>query len=250
VLQALEIFEAELGPAHPHTAEIRIAAGASLPDPRLAAEILSRGCAALDRFAGEQTAQRVRCLAHLAHQSDESGQPTVARDTWLRAAVLLHLLPPGDTALAIAEIALVRGYAALHSDHRADAIAGLKAALPSDAPAVEWWRRSEQAELRLCLGLNLAAEGRTREARDELTAAVAGFAAIVGADPSRDIMAPRYLSRARVELAALLAEGDADDQRRAIAELEEAARWYRSAGPAFAWRVDAITARRASMNVK
>ncbi|MBZ5711017.1 protein kinase domain-containing protein [Nannocystis pusilla] len=244
VLRALEIFETELGPAHPHSAVIRIAASAALTDPRMAAEVLDRGCSVLERFAADRVAQRAMCLAHLGHRREESGEPAAARMAWRQAAALVRQMPPEDTELTRPEVALIRGHAALLVGPVGDEIAALRATLTPSVDSGEWWHVVQQAELQLCLGLNLAAQGEVAEARERIAEAVAGLATIAGG--SRDVSLPRVLARARLELAGLLlASEDEADRQRGLAELDAAEQWFRGAGEAFAWRLAAIAKLRA-----
>ncbi|MCY1009020.1 tetratricopeptide repeat protein [Nannocystis pusilla] len=246
VLRALEIFETELGPAHPHSAVIRIVASVSLTDPRMAAEVLERGCSVLERFAADRVAQRAMCLAHLGQRHEEAGELAAARSAWREAAALARRLTPDDTALTRPEIALIRGYAALRLGPVGDEIAELRAAFAPSGASGEWWLAVQQAELHLCLGLNLAAQGELDEARQHLTDAVAGLASVTVAAQARDVSLPRLLARARVELASVLLAGQgAVDRQRALAELDAAEQWFRGAGDAFAWRVAAIEGLRA-----
>ncbi|MFZ6184852.1 protein kinase domain-containing protein [Nannocystis pusilla] len=246
VLRALEIFETELGPAHPHSAVIRIVASVSLTDPRMAAEVLERGCSVLERFAADRVAQRAMCLAHLGQRHEEAGELAAARSAWREAAALARRLTPDDTALTRPEIALIRGYAALRLGPVGDEIAELRAAFAPSGASGEWWLAVQQAELHLCLGLNLAAQGELDEARQHLTDAVAGLASVTVAAQARDVSLPRLLARARLELASVLLAGQgAEDRQRALAELDAAEQWFRGAGDAFAWRVAAIEGFRA-----
>ncbi|MDC0720948.1 serine/threonine protein kinase [Nannocystis bainbridge] len=241
VLRALEIFEMELGPAHPHSAVIRIVASVSLTDPRMAAEVLERGCSVLERFAAERVAQRAMCLAHLGQRHEEAGAVAPARAAWREAAVLARQLTADDTALTRPEIALIRGYAALRLGPVGDEVAELRAVFAATAASGEWWLAVQQAELRLCLGLNLAAQGEQVEAREHLTEAVAGLATVTAAAQARDVSLPRLLARARVELAtSLLLSQDPADRARATVELAAAEQWFSGAGDAFAWRLAAI----------
>ncbi|WAS96008.1 serine/threonine-protein kinase [Nannocystis punicea] len=246
VLRALEIFETELGPAHPHSAVIRIVASVSLTDPRMAAEVLERGCSVLERFAADRPAQRAMCLAHLGQRHEEAGELAPARSAWREAVALVRRLAPEDAAMTRAELALIRGYAALRLGPAGDEIAALRAAFAPSGASGEWWLAVQQAELHLCLGLNLAAQDEVAEAREHLADAVAGLASVTGASLARDMSLPRLLARARVELASLLlASQDEADGQRALVELDAAEQWFRGAGDAFAWRVAAIEGLRA-----
>lgn len=245
MLQALAIFESELGEAHPHSAEIRIAATSVITDPRTSVELLRKGCSALDRLAVDQVSQRAQCLAHLAGLYDECGEASAAREARERAARLARQIPPDDATLGVPEVALILGYAALGDGRLDEARAGLRAELKALESTSEWWQQLLRAELQLCLGLGLAAEGRRPEAVEAVAAAVGGYEALVDAGTVRDVSLQRGLGRARVELASLLAKGgDAVEQQRARAELDAAERWYERAGDAFAWRLDQITALR------
>lgn len=251
MLQALAIFEAELGEAHPQSAEIRIAATSVITDPRTAVELLRKGCSALDRLAVDQVSQRAQCLAHLAGLYDECGEPSAAREARERAARLARQIPPDDATLGAPEIALILGYAALGDGRLDEAQAGLRRELKALESTTEWWQQLLRAELQLCLGLGLAAEGRGPEAVEAVAAAVGGYEQLVDAGTVRDVSLPRGLGRARVELASLLMRsGDAGERRRARAELEAAERWYRGAGAAFVWRIDQITLLRAHIPVE
>ena len=241
--RALAIFEAELGPAHPHTVEARIVTSAFTRDPQSAIDLLSHGCALLDGFAPDHFAQRAHCLNHLATHAQDAGELDLARDALTRARALVDRDATRDARLDPITAALIRGYAALLTRTHPQAIAELRAALATlpEAPD-EWWARRHRAELELCLGLHLLADGAASAARETLTRSVDDFSHVEG--KTNDALLPRTVARARLALAeALLAD---EDPTRARAELDAAESWYRTAGDSFAWRLESIAALRKS----
>ena len=248
--RALAITEAELGSAHPQTIELRIAAAARTADPRQGVDLLRRGCAAIERFAAENVVQRTTCLSHLGEHAEEAGDASTAGEARRQAAALLERIGPGDPTPYRAEVALIRGHAALLADARGPAIEALRAALADQAPGDEWWQRALRAEIELCLGLLLLADGHPAAARDVLASAVDQLN--VPDATAQDLISVRRLNRARVALARALLAGEANgnDVIRATAELAGAERWYAGAGEAFAWRLAEIAAIRVAEGLR
>jgi hypothetical protein len=237
--RALAIFEAELGPAHPHTVELRIAVSAYTRDPQTALDLLTRGCTAFESFAPDRLAQRALCQFHVATHARAVGEQDIARDALARARELVA--HDAGASLEPTDATLIRGWAGLLDGAHADAIAGLRQALDATSAAPgEWWPRRRRAELELCLGLNLLAEGSHTAARDVLQASVDDFTAVAG--NTRDVLLPRHVADARLALAEALIAGD--EPVLAASQLDAAEAWYREAGDAFAWRLAAVAALR------
>lgn len=163
----------------------------------------------------------------------------MATVAWHEAAELLRRDAAGGAAQdQPTEALLLRAHVALHTGSRTFAeplLAALRAAIEATSvPSPTWWQRRDLAELRLVLGLHLRGAARGEEAAAALTAAVADFTA--GEVQPRDVLGQQRLTRARVELAALVLAGFGAAAE--VAPLLGAAEsWYRGAGPAYRWRL-------------
>ncbi|HEY0133581.1 MAG TPA: tetratricopeptide repeat protein, partial [Nannocystis sp.] len=230
--RALDIFASAFGPAHPQTMEVRIMTARYLRDPNAAWALVLPGCEALGRFLPEDFGRRAFCLAELAHHEAEAGHVATAASHRQQASALLAgrpaALPVGQTAIIEAEAARDRG-------EPDPGVAQLRAAIARyshEAPS--WWERRDRAELLLVLGENL---GPTAEAVATLTAAVADFEASKA--QASDVYGEQCLARAHLRLAELLARGFG--AKEAISRhLTAAETWYQAAGPAYAWRLQAL----------
>ncbi|MBL9101956.1 MAG: protein kinase [Myxococcales bacterium] len=237
--RALELFETALGPAHPQTLDVRIAAGRYTQGPLAAAELLAPGCDAVARFSPDNLAQRSRCLADLAHHHDEAGRSREAMNLWAEAdALLARARRAGEVPLSEVEQLLIQAGGATAGETVLPLQQWLTANFPeaarSDEAAIEWWRRRDRADIRLVLGLQLRGLARDAEAQSTLAAAIADYEATQG--QTRDVIGQQHLARARLELAALRLE--AGRPREEISPLLDASEaWYRAAGPDYAWRI-------------
>ncbi len=231
--RALAIFDAELGPAHPHTVEARIVTSAYTRDPHAAIDLLSHGCALLDSFAPDHYVQRAHCVNHLGGLANEVGDLDLARDAFTRARDLVDRESARAAHLDPTDVALIHGYAAILTGAPEQAIPDLRAAVDADTPD-EWWSRRRRGELELCLGLALQASHNP--AHDVLARSVADITQAV--DKAHDAHLPRTLARARVALAeSLIADHRPAEAAPLLAEAES---WYRTAPDALTWRLEAI----------
>ncbi|HEY8379439.1 MAG TPA: tetratricopeptide repeat protein [Nannocystis sp.] len=239
--RALQIFQSQLGPAHPDTLEAMFVAGTLIRDPRDAVDLIHDACTTLADFRPDDGPQRARCLLHLATHAREIGEHQLARDALHEARELIADIEP-ESAETLTYTALIRGYAALADGEHADAIAELHEAR-RQLPAREWWEREMHASLDVCLGLHLLAVGAASEARAVLDHSLAEFATVT--DKTRDALIPRTIALANLTLAeALIAD---HEPRLAAAALDVAESWYRAAGDGFAWRLPQIDALRAAL---
>jgi tetratricopeptide (TPR) repeat protein/predicted Ser/Thr protein kinase len=238
--RALAIFESELGAAHPETVELRIAVGAYTQDPFEAIAVLEHGCAAVESLAPDHFAPRALCLFQLGRHAHEAGQPGLAGDAFARALALAGDDAASGSELDPTDVALIRGYAGLLTGSQTAAAFELRGALGRFETSDEWWSTWQRAELELCLGLNLLAQGAATAAREALARALAGFVRV--GERAGDVALPRRLALTRLALAeALLADHAPADEF-----LDAAESWYRDAGDGFAWRLAAIAELRRS----
>lgn len=228
--RALGILAAGLGPAHPQTQDLRLTAARNTLDPAAAQALLEPGCAAQARLTPEDQVGRARCLADLGHHVAEAGDAGRAATLWQAASELLRgQEAPGSEGLRTAALAaLGRGGA----DEAL--LARLRAGVAALAGATAWWARGERAELQLLLGLNL---GETPAAMAALRAAVVDFVAV--AEQGGDVFTQQQLASARVRLVELHARGLAPAEEISL-DRAAAEAWYRAAGPAYLWRLDAL----------
>nr|WP_276598793.1 serine/threonine-protein kinase [Nannocystis sp. SCPEA4] len=237
---ALDIFEDNLGPAHPDTMGVRILAGALAQDPQDAMLLLEPGCDALDEYRPDDLRERAECLQHLAAHARDAGEVAIADAAILRARALLEPLPEPDLRSPYrVDDALIRGHAGLVDGTHTDVLPYLEATV-DELRGPEWWQRRKAAEIELCIGLHRLALGNIPGARRALEASVATFAQIAG--KAHDNLLPRNLAGSRLALVdALIAD---DEPEKAAQVLADAESWYRGAGSEFAWRLPAIVARR------
>ncbi len=229
--RALQIFDRELGMAHPQTFEVRIAASLHTRDPKLAVAVLGPGCDALLRLAPDDRSRRARCLDMLGHHLSESGAQDDALANFQAVAGLLEGLP--DHEFGFLEAPGLRSRAALATRHHAAAIRELQAILATETG--EAWQTRHWAELHLLLGLHLLAQRHPERASTALTAALARYDEV--ATDTRDVLLHQRHNVARVALAQALLQQPSAHHARARALQATAAAWYRSAGPSYAWRL-------------
>ena len=230
--RALAIFDRALGPAHPQTIDVRVAASLHVLDPVAAGGLLAPGCAALSRYAPEEYEGRARCLAYLAHHAAESGDESTSAALLLEVEGLLKL--QGPRTMSDVDATLLRARVDLALRNHAPAIAQLRAALARPHEAGDWWQQRERAELNLLLGLHLRQLSQVDAATEALRAAVDGYVPI--ATGSRNTMLQQRLALARLTLATLPTDGSAEQRRESTALLDAADAWYREAGSGYEWR--------------
>jgi len=239
--RGLEILDHELGQAHPETLGARLAASMLLQDPAEARAMIAPGCAALARFAPGDRTRRARCEAVLGHHAAEAGDRRTAASAFLSAERLLADADLSALRMPAGEVAEIRGRAALYTGEHRDAVDLLRAQLALQPESDEWWHRLRRAELSLLLGLHLEAISDPAAAAEALTLAVADFERASAEAP--DILQQQRLASARAALAThLLTSKLPADRDRAQVLRAAAERWYRDAGPGYAWRLDDLGA--------
>ncbi len=246
--RALQIFDRQLGQAHPQNLELRLAASYFMLDPREARALIAPGCDALGRFASDPS-QRMRCLGFLGHHASEAGDVEAASAAFLAIASLSAPGAATDLDMQPVEVAELRGYAALYTGDHTGAVALLRDALTGQRYGDEQWQRRHRAELELLLGLHRERLGDRAGAREALRAAVDGFVAASGAAP--DILLQQRLARARAALAAvLLSDGASADRSTASQLLGAAEQWYRASGPGYEWRLHELELLRSAADLR
>ena len=247
--QVVEIFDEDLGAAHPTTIEGRMTASLYVREPEVARDLVRPGCEALARFSSGERHLLARCLALLAHHDREAGAVDEARVHAREAAALL-LAGDGDTEqLRRVDIAGIRGAAALDDGEHAAAADELRRTL-ARVRRDAWWRHFDAAELELLLGEHLRALGDDAGAAAALQAAIDDLVAARTTTNGRQVRVDQLLARARVRLAALLLADPRPsprDDARAGELLATASRWYTAAGEAYAWRLAELRALAATL---
>ncbi|MBL9105890.1 MAG: serine/threonine protein kinase [Myxococcales bacterium] len=232
IRRALAVLEAQLGRAHPRAIEARFLSGNFAPDPRDALALVSPACETLARFTPDDVTQRARCLSNLGHHAEESGDAAAAAAAFREVDVLLA---SPALALPAAELAALRGRAALYTGESRDVLAPLRDAIAPASGPEDLWQRTERGEAELLLGLHLQRLGDQPVAAGEaLRAAIRDYEAV----PADDIPAQQRLAVARTALADLLMTGPPAARLEAADLRTRAEQWYRSAGPGYAWRLD------------
>ncbi|MDC0722084.1 serine/threonine-protein kinase [Nannocystis bainbridge] len=238
--ESLTILENNLGLAHPEAMAVRILAGALAEDPQEAVQLLERGCDALDLYRPDDSRARAECLQHLAAHARDAGEPAIADDAIVRARALIERMADTEPDSPFRfDNALIRGYAGLVDGAHADALIYLGRTL-DELRGGEWWQRRKVAEIELCIGLHLLADGDIPGARRALAASVAIFEQV--AAKAHDNVLPRTLAGARLAYADALRASF--DPEAAAHELAVAESWYRESAGDFAWRLPTIAQRR------
>jgi eukaryotic-like serine/threonine-protein kinase len=230
--RALGIFDEALGPAHPQTIDVRVAASLHARDPVAARGLLAPACDALARYAPDDRPDRARCLGYLAHHAAEAGDEAASTAMLLEVAELLQA--PRPRTVDDADVMLLRGRAALASRGHVRAIEELRETLANPRNDRDWWQQRHAAELRLLLGLHLIQLGYSSEANTALREAVEGYEK--ASATTRDVFLQQRLAFARLVLGRALLAGP-EGAREGSALLDAAERWYAEAGPGYAWRL-------------
>ena len=238
--QATQILEQRLGPTHPLSIDTRKNYAQFNASPTQAREIIQPACDRYAQFHPDRILDRMYCLLYLSFFLDELGELSAA------AKVLSPLHShQGDNDFL--DLRLGRGYAFLFAGNHEAALAEFREFNAGLEGKSSRWHDKRRAIANLGGAISEYALGRPGEAIAPLESAIAWFQAEIQRTTEPTNL--RFLARARVALAESLWSvsenrrgADATDLRqRACSEIELALTWYRSAGPDYAWRVQALT---------
>ena len=237
----VELRRDKLGEGHPLTAHGEILGGLFTTDPRAAAALFERGCAAFDALPGDHLRHRRACRRYLGHALAEAGAHARAAAALAQALTLASAADPASPA--------ERGFAALLTGASATVLVELRGTCDAlrAKPVTSWWELLDRAEAELALALNLESADAAAEARERLTLVIPDLEQL--AAKHHEVALRQHLAAARMARARLLVQGPADapalDTARRDLGLAEA--WYRDAGPGYAWRLGAVAELRARL---
>ncbi|MGE0871680.1 MAG: protein kinase [Kofleriaceae bacterium] len=230
--RAVREAESSLGEQHPETLRSRLVQAAAIRSPLDRRTRLTDVCTAWTRFHPRAELDRAMCEQAAGDAEQEIGHADIAAVRFTQAAALY-----GSNQPLLAEIA--RAHAeqlAKRSEPARIAIEAARAHL--DPAATHPWAIALRAELDTIAADLAARAGNHREAMRLADAAIATLGSI---DLNAQLQWQVIAARARVTAAqSRLALGGARRHDEAIALLELAQRWYRSAGSGYEARLEQL----------